>query len=175
MQELDSFGELSIAGVGFNEIGEIRLRIGDLDGAEEAFAQAHQRGNDAQPGLALLELARGRPVVARSSIRNALAEQPIPLIRARLLPAQVEIALASHDATEARDAAEELGEIASTFDAPLWHASAHQALGVVLTYEGDLGRDRRAPEGGASLDRGRPPVRDRAGTSMPRDGPPGER
>ena len=139
VQELDSFGELSIAGVGFHEIGEIRLRIGDLDAAEEAFAQAHQRGNDAQPGLALLELARGRPVVARSSIRNALAEQPIPLTRARLLPAHVEIALASHDAIEARDAAQELGEIAAAYDAPLWHASAHQALGEVLAYEGDLG------------------------------------
>jgi class 3 adenylate cyclase len=139
VEELDSFGELSIAGVGFHEIGEIRLRIGDLDGAEDAFEQAHQRGNDAQPGLALLQLARGRSVAARSSIRAALAEQPIALARARLLPAQVDIALAAHDVAEAREAAEELGEIASNYDAPLWKASAHQALGEVLTYEGDAG------------------------------------
>ena len=138
VQELIAFGELPIAGLGFHEIGEIRLRIGDLDGAEEAFAQAHQRGNDAQPGLALLQLARGRSVAARSSIRAALAEQPISLTRARLLPAQVDIALAAHDAAEAREAAEELSEIAAAYDAPLWHASAHQALGEVLTYEGDL-------------------------------------
>jgi class 3 adenylate cyclase len=137
VKELISFGDLPIAGVGFHEIGEIRLRMGDLDGAEEAFAEAHQRGNDAQPGLALLQLARGRSVAARSSIRAALAEQPIPLARARLLPAQVEIALAAHDVAEAREAAEELAEIASTFEAPLWHASAHQALGSVLTYEAD--------------------------------------
>jgi class 3 adenylate cyclase len=137
VQELISFGEVPIAGVGFHEIGEIRLRIGDLDGAEEAFAEAHQRGNDAQPGLALLQLARGRPVAARSSIRAALADQPMALARARLLPAQVEIALAAHDVAEAREAAEELREIASTYEASLWHACAHQALGAVLGYEGD--------------------------------------
>jgi class 3 adenylate cyclase len=137
VQELLSFGELPIAGVGFHEIGEIRLRIGDLDGAEEAFAEARERGNDGQPGLALLQLARGRSVAARSSIRAALADQPLALVRARLLPAQVEIALACHDVAEAREAAEELNEIASKYEAPLWHANAHQALGVVLTYEGD--------------------------------------
>ena len=137
VSELIAFGELPIAAVGFHEIGEIRLRIGDLDGAEEAFAEAHRRGNDAQPGLALLHLARGRSVAARSSIRAALSEQQPALARARLLPAQVEIALASHDVVEARQAAEELGEIASDYDASLWHASAHQALGAVLTYEGD--------------------------------------
>jgi class 3 adenylate cyclase len=49
----------------------------------------------------------------------------------------VEIALASRDVAEAREAADELHEIARTYDAPLWHASAHQALGAVLTAEGD--------------------------------------
>jgi class 3 adenylate cyclase len=58
-------------------------------------------------------------------------------VRARLLPAQVEISLAAHDVVEAREAAEELREIASTYEAPLWHACAHQALGEVLWYEGD--------------------------------------
>jgi class 3 adenylate cyclase len=137
IEELASFGEVAISGVGFHEIGEIRLRLSDLDGAEEAFEMAHQRGNTAQPGLALLQLARGHRVAARSSIRAALAEQPMPLERARLLPAQAEISLASHDVAEARQAAEELREIASSYDAPLWHASMHQALGAVLTSEGD--------------------------------------
>ena len=137
VQELLSFGELPIAGVGFHEIGEIRLRIGDLDGAEEAFAEAHERGNDGQPGMALLQLARGRAVAARASIRAALADQPMALARARLLPAQVEIALVCHDVAEAREAAEELNEIASSYEAPVWHANAHQALGAVLMHEGD--------------------------------------
>ena len=78
VQELIAFGELPIAGVGFHEIGEIRLRIGDLDGAEEAFAQAHQCGNDAQPGLALLQLARGR-----SSRLARRSGRPSPISRWR--------------------------------------------------------------------------------------------
>ena len=139
VRELTAFGDLPVSAVGFREIGEIRLRMGDLDAADEAFAMAHQRGNDAQPGLALLQLARGQLVAARSSIRGALAEQPLAVARARLLPAAVEIALASHDATEARSAAEELGTIAQSYDAAVWQASAHQALGSVLTFEGDAG------------------------------------
>jgi class 3 adenylate cyclase len=63
----------------------------------------------------------------------------MPLERARLLPTQVEIALDSHDVADARLAAEELREIASSYDAPPWHASMHQALGAVLTTEGDPG------------------------------------
>jgi class 3 adenylate cyclase len=137
VRELVAFGDLPIAGLGFNEIGEIRLRMGDLDGAEEAFERAHRSGNDAQPGLALVQLARGRTVAARSSIQGSLDEQPMELMRARLLPAAVEILLASHMVEEARGAAEELRGIAATYDAALWHASAHQALGAVLTAEGD--------------------------------------
>jgi class 3 adenylate cyclase len=76
-------------------------------------------------------------VAARSSIRAAIADQPIALARARLLPAQVEIALAAHDVSEAREAAEELVGTASAYDAPLWQAIAHQAIGTVLSYEGD--------------------------------------
>ena len=136
-EELMAFGKLPMAGAGFHEIGEVRLRIGDLDAAEEAFDQAHQLGFDPQPGLALLQLARGRTDAARSSIGAALDDQSVPLTRARLLPARVEIALAAHDVAEAREAAEELRAIASDYDAPALHAGAHQALGATLTYEGD--------------------------------------
>jgi class 3 adenylate cyclase len=136
-EELMAFGKLPMAGAGFHEIGEVRLRIGDLDAAEEAFDQAHQLGYNPQPGLALLQLARGRTDAARSSISAALDDQPVPLTRARLLPARVEIALATHDVADAREAAEELRAIASDYDAPALHASAHQALGATLAYEGD--------------------------------------
>jgi class 3 adenylate cyclase len=136
-EELMAFGKLGVAGSGFYEIGEVRLRIGDLDAAEEAFSQAHQLGHEPQPGMALLQLARGRTVAARSSIGAAVADESEPLARARLIPAQVEIALAVHDVEDAREAAEELRDIASTYDAPVLHASAHQALGTVLISEGD--------------------------------------
>jgi hypothetical protein len=77
------------------EIGEIRLRMGDLAAAEEAFARAVAMGATPHPGLALLQLARGDPAASNASISLALAEQGWDrLARARLLPAQVEIALA---------------------------------------------------------------------------------
>ena len=137
LSDLMAFGMLSSAGWGWAEIGEVRLRVGDLDGAEEAFEQAHQLGREAQPGLALLHLARGRPEAARASIATVLADELPPLLRAGLLPARVEIALAGHDLADAREAADELREIAATFDKPMLHAAAHQALGAALTYEED--------------------------------------
>ena len=114
--ELEAFGRLPQAGAGANEVGEVRLRRGDLDGAEEAFAQAHRLGNEPQPGMALLRLARGQVDAARSSI---------------------EIALAAYDVIDAREAAEELGRTAEAIGAPMLHAAAHQALGATLTYEED--------------------------------------
>ena len=135
--ELEAFGRLPQAGAGANEVGEVRLRRGDLDGAEEAFEQAHRLGNEAQPGIALLRLARGQLDAARSSIGSALADAGDPLDRARLLPARVEIALASYDVAEAREAAEELAATAAAIGAPMLQAAAHQALGATLTFEED--------------------------------------
>jgi class 3 adenylate cyclase len=128
---------LSSVGSGYNEIGEIRLRVGDLDGAQEAFEHAHQLGVDPQPGLALVHLAHGRVGPARASLATSLADAEQPIERAHMLPARVEIALAGHDIADAREAADELGTIAETFDQPMLHAAAHQALGAALTYEED--------------------------------------
>src|SRR5262245_38197091 len=83
------------------ELGRIRLRRGDLAGAEEAFLEADDMGWDAQPGLALLHLAQGDLALAESRIREAI-ERPsyVPskelppdtdLRRAPLFEAQVEI------------------------------------------------------------------------------------
>lgn len=137
-EELTTFGLLPFAGAGFHEIGEIRLRMGDLDAAEEAFAQAHQLGAEPQPGMALLQLARKRTDAARASIATAIEHERMPLARARLLPARVEIALAAGDVTEAAHAADELETITSRYEAPALHANAHQARGVVLVAQGDL-------------------------------------
>jgi class 3 adenylate cyclase len=135
--ELEAYGRLPQAGAAAYEVGEIRLRLGDLDGAEQAFEVAHRLGHEPQPGIAQLRLARGQLHAARSSIATAIADAPGPFERFRLLPARVEIALAAYDAADAREAAEELGRIASTFESPLLRAAARQALGVVFAFEGD--------------------------------------
>ena len=83
------------------EIGEIKRRMGDLEAAEKAFERAYEYGHDAQPGRSLLMMDRGDPEAALSSITSSLesrrGDQEEELARgpsrARLLPAQVEIAL----------------------------------------------------------------------------------
>src|SRR5215208_7481130 len=55
-----------------SELGLIRLRRGDLDGAEEVLLAAHRIGWEPQPGLALVSLARGDVAVAASAIRDSL-------------------------------------------------------------------------------------------------------
>jgi class 3 adenylate cyclase len=137
LAELTAFGRLPQAGAGSYEIGEVRFRLGDLDGAEEAFTAAHQLGREPQPGLALVHLARGRTETARASIATVLASVEEPLERARLLAARTEIALAVHDVADARAAADDLHAIASQVDAPFLHAMAHQAGGATLTSEDD--------------------------------------
>src|SRR5262245_61576165 len=135
--ELEAYGRLPQAGAAAYEVGEIRLRLGDLDGAEQAFEVAHRLGHEPQPGIALLRLARGQIDAARTSVASALADAPDPFERFRLLPARVGIALAAYDLADARESAEELGRIASAFESPLLRAAAHLALGAVLTFEGN--------------------------------------
>jgi tetratricopeptide (TPR) repeat protein len=121
------------------ELGRIRLRRDDLDGAEEAFAAAHELGWDPEPGLALLHLARGEVGLAATAIRHAL-ERPLrvpskelppntELRRAPLLAAQVEIAIAAGDTRLAAEAACELTCSAAVFDSKALAASAAFASG----------------------------------------------
>src|SRR5262249_22559111 len=105
----------------FTELGKIRLQIGDIQGAEEAFVAAHKAGWDAQPGLALVELAKGHVSIAAHSIQHALSNpsnipsKELPpnteLRRAPLLEAQVEIEIEAGNQDIARAAAEELTSI----------------------------------------------------------------
>ena len=135
--ELKTFA-LDIVGAGFNEIGEVRLRIGDLQGAEEAFREAHEAGVEPQPGLALLRLAQGNTAAAATSIKRALQIDPSDrLARARLLPAFVEITLASGELAEARQGQAELQQIAESFGSDALRASADFAAGCVLLAAGD--------------------------------------
>jgi class 3 adenylate cyclase len=135
-KELMSFS-LTLASEGFYAVGEIRLRVGDLAGAEEAFRQSHELGHDPQPGMALLQLARGRTDLARASIRAALNESSAPLSRARLLPAQVEIAIEAGDLDVAGASADELATISAGYGSPALHAAAHGARGAVLVASGE--------------------------------------
>lgn len=136
--ELTSWRLLDGVGLAHYEIGEVRLGMGDLKGAEAAFATSHEYGHTPQPGLALLHLAQRDVKQAARSIAQAL---PADLDRAvgstdllelaHLLPAQVEIALASEDLETARRAATELHSIAASYDSDAIRAAALAAQGAV--------------------------------------------
>lgn len=121
------------------ELGNIRLRKGDLAGAEEAFIAAHENSWMPQPGLALLRLHQGDVATATALIRDAIEEPyDVPskerpphgaLRRAPLLDAQVEIAVAAGDVATARRAADELQVIGDTFRSPALIAGAAHARG----------------------------------------------
>jgi class 3 adenylate cyclase len=129
---------------GFYAIGEIRLRMGDLQGAEEALRQAHALGRTPQPALALIRLAEGKVRAAASAINSAVQEQTWDYwARARLLPAQIEIAVAAGDQSLARSAAEELDRLVQTYESPALHAAKHEAWGRVLAAEGDIAEAAR--------------------------------
>jgi class 3 adenylate cyclase len=135
--ELEDSGLLMYAGEGFYEVGVIRLRMGDLEAAEDAFRQAHQKGRDPQPGLALLRLAQGRVEAAQAAIRRAVDETTIRLDRAKLLPAAVEIAVTAGDLQFARAGTDELDSIAEEFRSPALHAEAAMCRGSVEMAEGN--------------------------------------
>jgi tetratricopeptide (TPR) repeat protein len=121
-----------VAGEAFYELGEIRLRMGDLPGAEEMFSEAHARGRDPQPGLALLRLAEGKSETARSMIERALSDPSLAALgRAKLLPALVEISVACGEMTAGAEGVSELEAITTIYSSPALVASAALARGRV--------------------------------------------
>jgi DNA-binding SARP family transcriptional activator len=124
--------DLAHAGLAFASIGEIRLRIGDLASAEEAFAKAEELGASPLPGRARLQLLRGHLTEAAALINGALAGGSLDrLDRTRLLPEQVTIALAVNDLDTAREAAAELAESAQIYGSKALVAAAEAARGAL--------------------------------------------
>ena len=121
---------VEVVAAGHYEIGELRRVRGDDDGAEQAFARAHALGRDPQPGLALLRLAQGDAVTARTSLETALAATDPPLPRVPLLTALADVAEASQDRDLAGSVAAELAVIAGSFSTPGIQARAATAAGV---------------------------------------------
>jgi tetratricopeptide (TPR) repeat protein len=143
------------------ELGRIRLRTGDIVGAEEAFLAAHHVGWDAEPGLALVHLAQGDVGGAAASISDALdnpslvPSKELPpstdLRRVPLLEAQVEIGIAVGDVDRARSAADELDVVAARFQSKALVACAAVSRAKVRLAEGDAADAARLFAEGARL------------------------
>ncbi|UVJ38259.1 LuxR family transcriptional regulator [Arthrobacter sp. CJ23] len=121
---------------GFYQQGEVQRLRGELDAAETSYREAGNSGYEPQPGLALIHLARGDSLLAQGQIRRAAATTDLAS-RHQLLPALVDIELATGDIAAARSGAEELKALAEAFPVPMVQAHACQADGAVLLEEGD--------------------------------------
>ena len=127
-----------MAGIAYQELGEVRRRRGNLEGARDAFGRAMELGFDPQPGLALLRLDDGDPAGALAAINRRMADRDALTQegRALLLPAQVTIALAAGNLDVARAAAGELDQAAAQCGATAILASASVARGALALAEG---------------------------------------
>ncbi len=140
-EELHDFDQMITAG-GHYEIGEIRRRRGDFEGAEEAYRTSNEMGREPQPGLSLLRLAEGKIDAAVAGITRSLDDASQPLFRFRRLPAQVEIAVAAGDLKTARAAADESDRIVDAYKiggrrAAAFDATVHFARGQIGVAERD--------------------------------------
>jgi tetratricopeptide (TPR) repeat protein len=134
-EQLGEFA-IDVAAEAVYEIGEIRLRRGDHDGAEASFKQANEMGRDPVPGLAMLRLAQGKVDAARTLLRRALEESTVQVDRARLLPAWIEVVLEAGDREAAMSAVTELAGLADEFDSTVYAATATHGRGVCLLQDG---------------------------------------
>ena len=137
-EELRAINRFSAAW-GYSELVDIRVRRGDLAGAEEALAQAVAFGDDGQPGRGRLLLARGDAQGAVRSLARALAD-PGFLARERrvfVLPVHVTACLAVGDEPAASESVAELEELARRFGTPGPAAAAAVARGELALHRGD--------------------------------------
>lgn len=144
--ELEGYVPAAV-GMALYEVGVVRLRRGDLPGAEEALLRAHALGTDPEPALSLVRLAQGRTVEAQASIARALdAPTKTPTWRATpnsglhripLLEARVEIALAANDIDVARSASAELDRLSERYANPSVEGAAAAARGATAAANGD--------------------------------------
>ena len=119
--------------------GEVHRLRGQFGQAEEAYRQASQLGLEPQPGWALLRLAQGSAAAAAAAIGRVLGETTERPKRANLLPAAVEILLATGQVDEARSACGELAAIAADYDSEMLRALHAHARGAVELAEGEAG------------------------------------
>jgi DNA-binding CsgD family transcriptional regulator len=114
---------------------EIHRLYGEFAKAEDSYRAASDLGYEPQPGLALLRLGQGRHDAAAAAIKRLTSATNDRLRRAKLLPAQIDIMLATGDLGDARGARDELRALAQAFDTDVLRAVVAQADGAIALAE----------------------------------------
>jgi DNA-binding CsgD family transcriptional regulator len=147
--------EPGLAGMAFVQIGEVARRKGNTVAAEAAFSRAQSLGADPNPGYALLRLMQGKGDAARSNLEMSLRNEHQAARRARLLWAQVDLALATGARDEATAPCAELRSIADAGGTAAFGALAATAEGTCRLADGDaeaaVGQLRQAATAWRSL------------------------
>jgi class 3 adenylate cyclase len=137
----------NFAGEAYYEVGEIRLRMGDQDGADKAFRQAHGLGRDPQPGAATLLAMQGQAAAALRSLETTIAAREFGILdEMRCLTAEVDIACELGQLDTAEAAAERAALLVAG-----QHGLGLQVLGVQA--RGTVQLARGDPEGHKTLRR----------------------
>ncbi|MBF4762708.1 response regulator transcription factor [Nocardioides islandensis] len=123
-----------VAGHAWYELGELR-RLQGRPGVEEAFERATAFGHSAQPGLALYRLSQGNTQAADAGLRRVLAERQQADERLLLLPAVMEVCLASGRIDEANDVIIEMAKTARTYPTTAMRAILDAARGALALSE----------------------------------------
>ena len=128
---------LAAIGLAEGERGDVFRLRGEYAEAEASYQRAGEHGFDAQPGLALLWLARGSLDAAAAATRRLVAETVDLVGRCRVLPAAVDVLLAVDAIEEARSVAALLDEVASNAGSSAMLALSAYASGAVELASGD--------------------------------------
>lgn len=138
------------------ERGEVLRLSGEYDAAAAAYDEAAEYGHSAQPGRALLWLARGRSEQAVAAIHRVLSEQHDPVHRSQVLPAAIEVLISASEPQAAAPLVEELGQLGRDFGGTVLQAAASYAAAALAHATGEVDRAlscaRRAAETWGRLD-----------------------
>ena len=119
-------------------IGELLLVHRDLDSAQAAFEEAGRYRWDAQPGLALLQLARGRPEAAVKCLARSIeADGFLNAQRRPVLEGYLALALtAAGDPARADAILQELSDRPGTATSPALRALVARGRGEIAALQG---------------------------------------
>ncbi|GAA4474855.1 LuxR C-terminal-related transcriptional regulator [Enteractinococcus fodinae] len=137
VERYEAVGNRAAMALVYTERGDVLRLMGDLEGADEAYAAAVLHGSDAQLGRALVSLSRGNIDRAVSAVRRVLVAVQGDIFRHRIIPACVEVLLAAGRIEEAAALADELAVIAQDYGSTAVGAAASVVAAQVGLARGD--------------------------------------